>query len=206
MNILVLGASGFIGRNITEFFAAMGHKVVATGKTKKFSFRNVEFIERIDLTEKKDVQYIFSVADSIFGSPYTVIQAAATTSGAKEILGKPWYHVTDNAIMNSLILREVKEHKVENFIFFSCTVMYASLLGMASEDSFIPKVSDSYFGVGHTKLYIEKMCEFYSRFTDTNFICLRHSNVYGPYDKFDLERSHFFGANMTKVLDQKTYE
>jgi nucleoside-diphosphate-sugar epimerase len=29
---------------------------------------------------------------------------------------------------------------------------------------------------------------------------LRHSNIYGPWDKFDLERSHVFGATMTKVL------
>jgi nucleoside-diphosphate-sugar epimerase len=44
------------------------------------------------------------------------------------------------------------------------------------------------------------MCEFYSQIGSTKYTVLRHSNIYGPHDKFDLERSHVFGATMTKVL------
>ena len=44
------------------------------------------------------------------------------------------------------------------------------------------------------------MCEFYSRIGKARYTVLRHSNIYGPHDKFDLERSHVFGATMTKVL------
>jgi nucleoside-diphosphate-sugar epimerase len=29
---------------------------------------------------------------------------------------------------------------------------------------------------------------------------IRHSNTYGPYDKYDLEKSHVFGATITKVM------
>ncbi|MEK7375720.1 MAG: NAD-dependent epimerase/dehydratase family protein, partial [Candidatus Margulisiibacteriota bacterium] len=58
----------------------------------------------------------------------------------------------------------------------------------------------SYFGIGWTKVYLEKMCEFYSRLGTTKYTVLRHSNIYGPYDKYDLEKSHVFGATMTKVL------
>lgn len=32
---------------------------------------------------------------------------------------------------------------------------------------------------------------------------IRHSNIYGPYDKYDLERSHVFGATVTKVMNAK---
>ena len=60
-----------------------------------------------------------------------------------------------------------------------------------------------YFGVGWTKVYIEKMCEFYSRISSTKYTVVRHSNIFGPYDKFDLERSHVFGATMTKVMTAK---
>jgi len=62
------------------------------------------------------------------------------------------------------------------------------------------QIFPSYFGVGWTKVYIEKMCEFYSRIGATKFTVIRHSNIYGPYDKFDLEKSHVFGATLTKVL------
>jgi hypothetical protein len=50
------------------------------------------------LTNEEDVSILVKGTDFI-------IQAAATTSGAKDIVSKPYYHVTDNAVMNSLIFR-----------------------------------------------------------------------------------------------------
>ena len=52
-----------------------------------------------------------------------VLQFAATTSGANDIINRPYIHVTDNAVMNSLILREC-EQSVEHIVFPSCAVMY----------------------------------------------------------------------------------
>ena len=46
-----------------------------------------------------------------------IIQAAATTSGSKDIVEKPMLHVTDNLIMNSLIFRKAYEKKVNHIIF-----------------------------------------------------------------------------------------
>ena len=48
--------------------------------------------------------------------------------------------------------------------------------------------------------YILKKCEFYSKISNIKYSVVRHSNIYGPHDKFDLEKSHFFGASVTKVL------
>ena len=50
----------------------------------------------------------------------------------------------------------------------------------------------SYFGAAWMKIFIEKSCEFYSRFKKTKFLVIRHSNIYGPHDKFDLNKSHVF--------------
>jgi nucleoside-diphosphate-sugar epimerase len=48
------------------------------------------------------------------------------------------------------------------------------------------------------------LCEFYSRLnSERKFTVIRHSNIYGPWDKFDLKRSHVFGASITKVLTSK---
>ena len=58
----------------------------------------------------------------------------------------------------------------------------------------------SYFGAGWTKVYLEKMAEFYSTIGNAKYTVIRHSNIYGPHDKFDLERSHVMGATITKVL------
>tara|TARA_B110000008_G_C16619323_1_gene423813 strand:- start:157 stop:627 length:471 start_codon:yes stop_codon:yes gene_type:complete len=36
--------------------------------------------------------------------------------------------------------------------------------------------------------------------SDTKFTIIRHSNIYGPHDKYDLDKSHVFGATITKVM------
>jgi len=107
--------------------------------------------------------------------------------------------------MNSLIFRAAFEAKVKHVIFFSCTVMLQSSELSQTEEDYDANLElhPQYFGAGHTKLYIEKMCDFYSRIGDTKFTAIRHSNVYGPYDKFDLIHSHVFGATITKVLTAK---
>jgi len=62
----------------------------------------------------------------------------------------------------------------------------------------------NYFGSGWTKLYIVKMCEFFSRLGVTKHTVIRHTNVFGPHDKFDLEKSHVFGATVTKTMTSRT--
>ena len=67
------------------------------------------------------------------------------------------------------------------------------------EDDFeYDAIPPQYFGVAWMKLYVEKQCEFYSRLGRTKYTVVRHSNIYGPYDKYDLEKSHVFGATLTR--------
>ena len=151
-----------------------------------------------DLTNKNVVFEITKDFD-------VIIQAAATTSGSKEVFTKPYYHVTDNAIMNSLIFRAAFENHVSQVMFFSCSIMYSSSIRPVKEEDLDlnAPIHEKYFGAAWTKLYNEKLCEFYSRLGRTKFTVIRHSNIYGPYDKFDLERSHVFGATVAKVIDAK---
>ena len=47
-----------------------------------------------------------------------------------------------------------------------------------------------YYGVANMKMYIEKQSLFYSKLNRTKFSILRHSNIYGPHDKFNENTSH----------------
>lgn len=194
--ILVCGATGFIGRNILEALAKdSSYEVYGTYfKSLPFEISGTKMV-KADLTDKDEVNRVVKGMD-------IVIQAAATTSGAKDIVSKPYYHVTDNAVMNSLIFRACYEHKILKVIFFSCTVMYQPSDVPLKETDFNANqdIYPNYFGVGWTKVYIEKMCDFYSRLSDTQYTIIRHSNIYGPWDKFDLDKSHVFGATITKVM------
>lgn len=193
MKILVCGASGFMGRNLYEYFTAQGHDVYGTLFETDVEANNVEYY---NLLYPEEIEYLF---DSV--KPDVVIQAAATTSGISDILSKPYIHVTDNAVMNSLLLRAAWAHKVKHFIFLSCGVMYQpSEIPLKETDWDEGKeIIKPYFGVGNTKVYIERMCEFYSRL-GMKCTAVRHSNTYGPYDKFDPDHSHVLGASIRKVM------
>ena len=196
--VVITGATGFIGRNLVEAFAGIAHYEIRAVYHERPAIQdcgpNVSWVQA-DLTRDEDVRRAIDGSD-------VVIQAAATTSGAGDIVNRPHIHTTDNAVMNSLLLRAAHDLGVGHFVFFSCSVVYQPGSDPVAEDDFDASfpLEPRYFAAGWTKLYIEKMCEFYAGLGRMKMTTLRHSNVYGPHDKFDLERSHMFGATVTKVM------
>ena len=197
--VLVCGGNGFLGRNFLQSTRTKDWHIRATYHSTQpdlTTYPNVEWVYA-DLTNMKYVRESLKDMD-------IVVQLAATTSGAKDILNKPYIHVTDNAVMNSLLLRECFNQKIEHFVFPSCTVMYQTSDKPLKEEDFNPSQDPNpkYFGAAWTKVYLEKMCEFYSRLSanNTKFTIFRHSNIYGPHDKYDLEKSHMCAATITKVM------
>lgn len=200
LKILICGATGFIGTNLVNSFNDNKNILITAtyNKSKPKLKKNIKWV-KADLRNKNTIYKLFKNKD-------IVIQAAATTSGAKDILNTPYLHVTDNAIMNSIMLQATYDLKIKHFIFFSCTVMYPNSQKPLKEIKFKEKdIYKSYFGVAKTKLYIEDLCKFYSGLCKTKYTCIRHSNIYGPHDKFDLNKSHFFGATINKVFNSKKY-
>ena len=195
--LLVCGATGFIGRNLVEHFCGYEEWDVigVYHKTPHFEFPNLKWVQA-DLTNHEDVNRVVPGHD-------VVVQAAAITSGAKDIIMQPERFITANAVMNSMLLQAIFEYSIKHFMFFSCTVMLQSSSIPLREEDFDANAQmlPEYFGGAWNKVYIEKMCEFFSRMGKTKFTILRHSNIYGPYDKFDLDHSHVFGATVTKVLN-----
>ena len=196
--VLICGATGFIGRNLLEHFHARPeYSVRATHFTRDpvSGYEGVEWVH-CDLRNPSDIRKAIEGVDII-------LQFAATTTGAKDIVSKPYIHVTDNVVMNSLLLREAFEKRIEHFVFPSCTIMYQKSDTALKETDFNPndELFPFYYGAGHTKVYLEKMCKFYADFGRTKHTVIRHSNMYGPYDKYDLEKSHVTGATITKVMN-----
>ena len=200
MRVFITGATGFIGRNLVETLAKRPDlEIHALAFTRpSYPVPGVTWHQG-DLRDGAVVNRVVQGMD-------IVIQAAATTSGSRDIVKTPYIHITDNAVMNSLLLRACYDHKVGQFVFFSCSVMYQPRETPWREEEWdaSQEMHLNYFGIGWTKVYIEKMCEFFSRLGVTKHTVIRHTNVFGPYDKFDLERSHVFGATVTKAMTSTT--
>ena len=196
--VLICGATGFIGKNITIGLSKNNNYEIHAIRYKRPKYdlpKNVIW-HKADLRNPKTVDKLVKGMD-------IVIQCAATTSGSKDIVSMPYIHVTDNAIINSYMFRAAYNHKVRHFIFPSCTVMYPSSKKPTKEADFNGKIIDKYKGAGETKVYLEKIAKFYSMLSGTKYTIIRHSNIYGPHDKYDLDKSHVFGATITKVMRAK---
>jgi len=196
--ILICGATGFIGKNITLGLSKNKNYEIHAVRFKRPAYKtsgNVKW-HKADLRDPASVDKLIKNMD-------IVVQAAATTSGSKDIVSKPHIHVTDNAVINSFIFRSAYTHEIKHFIFPSCTVMYPSSKKATKENDFTGRIIDKYKGAGETKVYLEKIAKFYSMLSKTKFTIIRHSNIYGPHDKYDLDKSHVFGATITKVMKAK---
>ena len=205
MRILVCGADGFMGRNIVEYFHPLvdydvyGTYRLSDRPTKQNILKGDHFLG-VDLTRSDHVRQLFNRVQ-----PDIVIQAAANSSGVKDILSNPAMHVTDTLIMNALVTRACYDYNVKHFVFLSCGVMYQPGGTSRVETDFNEhdEIYPAYFGGAWMKVYTEKACEFFSRLGRTKHTVIRHSNTYGKYDKFDLDHSHFFGASIRKVAEAK---
>jgi|TARA_R110002153_G_scaffold188047_2_gene341030 nucleoside-diphosphate-sugar epimerase len=198
--MLICGADGFIGKTALEYFKDR-YNITAVLFNKDVSPRGttegVEYVSA-DLRVESEVIDLFEMKRYDI-----VLQLAATTTGAKDVVERPYVHVTDNSVMNSWIFREAMRTKVGHLLFPSCTVMYQPKSHPQSESDWSPldEIYPAYFGVGNMKVFCEKMCDFYSRIGETKFTAFRHSNVYGPRDKFDLDKCHVVPAFVNKVIN-----
>ena len=193
--ILICGATGFIGKNITLSLSKNKNYEIHAVRFKRPAYKTSDNVK----WHKADLRKPASI-DKLIKNMDIVVQAAATTSGSKDIVSKPYIHVTDNAVINSFIFRSAYTHEIKHFIFPSCTVMYPSSKKATKENDFTGRIIDKYKGAGETKVYLEKIAKFYSMLSKTKFTIIRHSNIYGPHDKYDLDKSHVFGATITKVM------
>jgi len=199
--ILILGASGFIGQNLYLYFKKKNYKVFGTYLNKPVKNSNKQNLFKCNLVNYYEIN---SISDKIKNIDI-IINAAAITSGAKDIINSPHIHVNDNAIINSNITKLSFEKKIKHVIMMSCSVMYPSSLKKLKETDYqdFQKIYPKYFGGAWMKIFMEKNSEFYSSLKRSKFTIIRHSNTYGPYDKYDLEKSHVFGATIAKTMNAK---
>ena len=95
-------------------------------------------------------------------------------------------------------------NKVKKVILLSCSIVYTThgskkVYVKENDLDLSKRVNQKYFGFAWIKIYLEKMAEFYSKFKQTKFIILRHSNIYGPNDKFDPLKSHVLASLILRL-------
>lgn len=197
-NVLIAGASGFIGTNLTRKLSNLGSNIVGSYLNRKPTqeFSNVKFI-KADLTNYEDCLKATKNIDYVF-------MVAANTSGAAVIEKTPLVHLTPNVVMNSHMLAAAYENKISKFCFVSSNTVYPVSDLPVKEDDINYEFFSKYFIVGWMKLFSEKMNQMYSKHIKNpmNTLVVRPGNLYGPNDKFIWKESKVIAALIRKSVEQ----
>ena len=116
--VIVTGATGFVGVNLINRLLSLGASVRATIHKKEpvICDSRIDYV-KCDLTRMEDCRKVVDGTDYVF-------HCAASTSGAAIMENTPLVHVTPNIVMNSQLLEAAYFVKAKKFLWISSSTGY----------------------------------------------------------------------------------
>lgn len=198
---LVAGGTGFLGGAIARRLLDQGAQVRATHFSREPAFQhsNLQWL-RVDLREEADCVAAVQGVNDVFN-------CAASTSGAADIRATPLIHVTHNVVLNARLLDAAYREKIRRFVFLSSAAVYPPRGDhpLKEDEMLLGEPADVYYPAGWMKRYAEILCRMYAEKLEPpmSTLVIRPSNVYGPGDKFDWQRSHVTAALVRRVAERQ---
>ena len=186
--ILVTGATGFLGKNTISVLSKSNSNFVGTSLS-----------SGLDLRKLSDVKDYFNET-----KPQYVINCAAYVGGIQFGLKHEAEMFYNNMLMTINLLEACREFNVKRLINPISNCAYPAKASLFKEEEF-------WDGALHSSVFVYGMARkmslvgAYAYANQYNFdsINLVLSNMYGPQDHFDVERSHALGALIKKIVDAK---
>lgn len=195
--ILVAGGSGLVGANLTKKLAQLRVKVSSTFFSNEPPFSG-DYYKKFDFTEFNDCINATEDMDC-------VVICAAQTFGVKHRKKNPTASILPNLKIYAGILEACRHNNVEKVLFISSSTVYQEANFPIREDQLdLNKPPyDLYFGVGWMNRYIEQLATLYFKEYGMKIGIVRPTNIYGPYDKFDDDKSNVLPALIKRALNKE---
>ena len=202
MNILVLGAGGFIATHLVTRVKSQGHTVWAIDlKYPEYSTTDADHFLIGDLSEYST---FMRIADQRFDEVY---QLAADMGGALYIFtgDNDSVIMKNNVQINLNLLKYLKETAQKPRLFYSSSACVYPLHNqidstnpICSENSAYPADPDSEYG--WEKLFSERLFLTEARNTGLEVRIARYHNIYGPLGTWENDRAKSPAAICRKVI------
>jgi GDP-L-fucose synthase len=196
--ILIAGGVGFVGNNLAITLRDLGAEVYAT------YFNNEPLVDKGIKFIKADLSN-YNECLEVCENKNLVYMCAANSSGAAVIENSPLAHFDPNLIMNINMLRASHNSSVDKFIFISSNTVYPVTDYPVTEDDVNNTFFEKYHIVGWMKRFGEISCDIYSNKINNamSTLVIRPGNLYGPYDKFDPEKSKVIPSLIRKIASRE---
>jgi GDP-L-fucose synthase len=183
--IYVAGHRGLVGSAIVNNLHSRGYKNIITRTHHELDLCDQHAVSTFFATEKPD--YVFLSAAKVGG-----IVANNTYRGE---------FIYDNLMIQNNVIHQSYLHGVKKLMFLGSTCIYPKNAPQPMREDCLLTDTLEYTNEPYAiaKIAGIKMCESYNLQYGTNYISVMPTNLYGPNDNFDLEKSHVLPAMIRKI-------
>ena len=183
--IYVAGHRGLVGSAIWKNLKSKGYTNLIGCTHTELDLRNTEAVKAFFKKEKPE--YVFLAAAKVGG-----------------IMANNTYRadfIYENLMIQNNVIHAAYENGVKKLLFLGSTCIYPKEAPQPMPEDCLLTSPLEYTNEPYAiaKIAGIKMCESYNLQYGTNFISVMPTNLYGPNDNFDLERSHVLPAMIRKI-------
>jgi len=186
MTIVVAGSTGLVGSAIVRHLESKGLQTVGINRSV------------VNLFDKK------ATSDFILKTkPTVVIDAAARVGGIAANSRQPVEFLTDNLQIQNNLMEAAHKAEVPKFVFLGSSCIYPRDCAQPIKEEYLmsgplEKTNSAY---AIAKIAGIELINSYRKEFGHRWISLMPTNLYGPYDNFDLENSHVLPALIRKFVE-----
>ena len=187
--IYIAGHRGMVGSAIHRLLLSQGFQNIITKTSAELDLRNQASVNDFFTTEKPE--YVFLAAAKVGGI------VANNTYRAD--------FVYENLMMEANIIHAAYVHQVKKLLFLGSSCIYPKMAPQPLKEEYL---LSGYLEPTNQPYAIAKiagieMCDAYRAQYGCNFISAMPTNLYGPNDNYDLEKSHVLPALFRKFITAK---
>ena len=187
--IYIAGHRGMVGSAIARKLEQEGYTNIVTRTSKELDLKNQQAVVDFFATEKPD--YVFLAAAKVGGI------VANNTYRAEFIY--------DNLMMESNIIHSSYVNGVKKLLFLGSSCIYPKLAPQPLKEEYLLSgyLEETNQPYAIAKIAGIELCDGYRAQYGCNFISAMPTNLYGPNDNYDLEKSHVLPAMLRKFITAK---
>lgn len=187
--IYIAGHRGMVGSAIQRRLVNDGYTNIITKTSKELDLRNQQAVNTFFETEKP--QYVFLAAAKVGGI------VANNTYRADFIY--------ENLMIEANIIHAAYVNKVEKLLFLGSSCIYPKMAPQPLKEEYLLsgylEPTNQPYAVA--KIAGIELCDSYRAQYGCNFISAMPTNLYGPNDNYDLQKSHVLPAMLRKFITAK---
>ena len=185
--IYIAGHKGMVGSYVEKRLKELSFVNILTATSKELDLVNQEAVRNFFQSNKPDY----------------VILAAARVGGIKANIDHPAQFLYDNLMIQSNIIHQSYLFGVKKLVFLGSSCIYPKECPQPMKEDYLltGKLEPTNEGYALAKIAGLKLTEYYKKQYDFDSINLMPCNLYGPNEKFDLEKSHVLSALVKRFID-----